>query len=78
MQGRPLPVGTEYLFGWFCDQSRGNNGFGPLALTAIEILAWSQLSGHRLNPWEYSVIRALDSAWLKVYAEMNRQEEPQK
>ena len=71
-----IPAETRYLFGWFCEIShgRGSNGWGPVAVSSSEILAWSQLSGHRLLSWEVAIIRELDSTWLRVYADLHRQD----
>lgn len=37
---------------------------GPARLTAAEIVAWQQCSGRCLNPWEFSVVRDMSSAYL--------------
>jgi hypothetical protein len=73
----PFPEGTEHIVSYFGDiaMGRGSNGFGPSYLTASEVLAWSQLTGTRLSPWEFRSIRALDRAWMKAWSEMNKPDE---
>jgi hypothetical protein len=74
LEGPPFPEGSEYLYRWFCEASagRGSNGWGPNCLTATEIAAWAGLAGHRLTPWEFIAIRALDGEWLSIYSELHK------
>lgn len=78
--GPPFPEGLAYLYGWFIDiaSARSGNGFGPNALTAMEIAAWSQLSGHPLSAWDFGMVRALDRKWLEIYAELHKPEPKKK
>jgi hypothetical protein len=64
----PIPPAGAYLLEHFGSLSagRGSSGFGPLPLSATEILSWSKLSRRRLNAWEFSVIRDLDAVWMTV------------
>jgi hypothetical protein len=80
LRGPEFPEGSEYLYRWFCEASRGrgSNGWGPNTLTAVEIAAWARLAGHRLTPWEFSILRALDGEWLGVYSELNKPDPPKK
>jgi hypothetical protein len=75
--GPAFPEGSEYLYYWFCSLAAGrsSNGYGPNALTAVEIAAWCQVSGHRLMPWEFELIRALDHKWLEIYCELHKPDE---
>jgi hypothetical protein len=69
-----------YLYYWFSSISAGrsSNGFGPNSLSATEILAWSQMTGHRLTPWEFDLIRELDGLWLSIYSELHKPDPPKK
>lgn len=75
-----FPPELEYVFHWFLDLSRrrGSNGFGPNPLSALEVHAWCQLSGHQLTPWEFGIVTDLDQLWLKVWSEVNRREQATK
>jgi hypothetical protein len=80
LQGPPFPEGTLTLYGHFVSLSggRSSNGFGPNALSAVEILAWCQLTGHRLSAWDFETVRALDARWLSVYAELHKPDDNKK
>lgn len=45
------------------------SGMGPSAITASELLAWQQLHGVRLTPWEAETLQAMDRAALEVTAQ---------
>lgn len=72
----PIPLELQYLYGWFCDlsSSRGSNGYGPNPLNPSAIRDWSEMTGHRVNPWEFETLRAMDRKWLKVYSDLNASE----
>lgn len=72
----PIPRELQYLYDWFCDLSacRGSNGYGPNPIVPSAVRDWSEMSGHRLNPWEFEAIRAMDRKWLKVYSDLNKPE----
>jgi hypothetical protein len=58
----PFPYELSHVWEWFqrmC-QMRQNTGFGVSRLSG-EIVAWQQLEGIRLNPYELDVIQMLDS-----------------
>jgi len=58
----PFPYELSHVWGWFqrlC-QMRQNTGFGISRLSG-EIVAWQQLEGVRLNPYELEVIQMLDA-----------------
>lgn len=65
----PFPDELSYLYEIFHEMNngRGGNGFGPNSLSYTEIMAYSGLSGIQFEPWEISVVRKLDHAWLKVW-----------
>ncbi len=48
---------------------RPGAGFGPAPLDEARLLAWAQLRGRRLTPWEADCIFDLDDAWLSAQAE---------
>jgi hypothetical protein len=61
-----IPRELADVFAWFVDLSgaRGGTGFGPAALSFAEIAAWSRLAGIDPTPFEVSVLRRLDVAYL--------------
>lgn len=58
------------VWGYFCElgAARGSSGFGPASISFTEIQAWSSLMGVQLTPWEVSMIRRLDVAFLTTTA----------
>lgn len=58
--------GTEWLVGVFNELSsaRGYGLNGPLAITHQEIKAYCDLMDLDLTPWDVSVIRAMDTAYI--------------
>lgn len=70
-----LPYATEHIWGWFSElhQARTGSGFAPNPITYEAIYAWSQLSGAIPTPWEVSVIKAIDAAYLKTYVKKRKQ-----
>lgn len=61
-----LPREGAYLWNSFIDlHSTRGGGFGPAAITFVEIEAWSRLTASPLEPWEVSIIRAIDDAYLE-------------
>lgn len=61
----PFPYELSHIWAWFqrMNQMRQNNGFGVSRLSG-EIVAWQQLEGIRLNPYELDVIAKLDEAFV--------------
>jgi hypothetical protein len=33
------------------------------------------MSGHRINPWEFDLLRAMDRKWMKVYSDLNKSDQ---
>jgi hypothetical protein len=66
----PPPPEVDHLWRWFNDlhNTRGG-GFGPQAISYAEIDAWARLTGSSPTPWEVSVLRRLDVAYLNHLAE---------
>ncbi len=59
--------GTEWLVGVFNELSsaRGYGLNGPLAISHQEIKAYCDLMDLDLSPWEVSVIRGMDNAYIE-------------
>jgi len=70
MDGPPLPEGFEYIWDWFkeLDAARGSNGFGPAALSFVEIDAWARLTLRHPSPWDVAVLKILDVTYLNAMA----------
>jgi hypothetical protein len=62
----PLPAGGELLWQTFIDMhgARQAGLGGPLPITWADILAWGQVHGVQLSPWEAGVIKQIDQAAL--------------
>lgn len=65
-----VPEGGEYLWIWFQELSagRGNNGFGPTAISWADIEAWARLTAIELTPCETLTLRSMDAAFLSAHA----------
>lgn len=68
------PECAEYLLGWFWDISKGRGqGFsGQPPLSSQEIKAWAELSGIKLEPFEFAAIRDMDRAFIETVAKINK------
>jgi hypothetical protein len=64
-----LPYATQHIWGWFAElhSSRTGSGFAPNPLTYEAIYAWSQLTKNFPTPYEISVIKAIDTAYLSTF-----------
>ena len=62
-----MPTALEHVWHWFRDLSfaRTSNGFGPNPITYAEIAAWRDLTLAMPNPWEVSLLKRLDRAYLE-------------
>ena len=65
-----MPEALAHVWIYFLElnRSRGNNGFSELHITFSEIDSWCRLYGISLEPWELSIIAALDNAYLTEQA----------
>lgn len=54
---------------WFDIGMVGSGGMGATQLTALEIGAWSDLSGVELESWEFACIRKMSAAYLQYINE---------
>lgn len=63
LQVPPLPPGTADLWAAYL-QIRNScaAGFGPAVMTQQDVVAWQQLQGVRLLPWEVDTLFAIDLA----------------
>lgn len=63
-----FPGIVAHVWDWFCElnKARPSAGFGVSAITYPDIFAWAQLSCNVPTPWEVSLIKKLDSLFLKV------------
>lgn len=66
----PIPGGLHAIWDFFLQlhHMRGG-GMGPSAIKASDLLAFQQLHGVELNPWELDCIHALDQVALKAASE---------
>ena len=62
-----IPRELEYLMGWFWEirNAIGGNGFGANPISFCEMKAWCELTSIELTPWEVSVLRKLDTEFIR-------------
>jgi len=72
-----LPAKARYLWEYFkqLHGTRANYGWGPVALSYVEIEAWSRLHHVKLDPWELDAILRLDSLFLASCAKVAKEQE---
>ena len=63
-----------YLYGWLMQAGiakpvSAGMGIGMQAISAVELLAWSQASAAHLLPWEFNALRAASVAYCAEYAQ---------
>lgn len=70
------PIGEEsYLLNYWFDLGMvGSGAMGATQLSALEINAWSDLSGVQLEAWEFACIRKMSAAYLR---HLNEGENPE-
>jgi hypothetical protein len=70
----PLPPSLTYLWQYFWDLNAGRpvSQAGYLPLPAVEIYAWQQVNRIALTRWELNAVRQMDSAFIKVMADMEK------
>lgn len=59
------PVSAPHLIDWWLDlgpASSGGGGEAPLGWQ--DMVAWQQITGIELHPWEARAIRRMSQAWL--------------
>lgn len=66
----PFPLALEYVWRWFLQLHNARvSGFGPSAISWLELDAWSRFTGNRPTPWEVQVLMAVDAEYLNSQAE---------
>ena len=72
LEDEDIPIPEDGLYLWFFFQElcggRGNNGFGPTALSWSDMEAWARLTSAPLSPYEVLTLRSMDAAFLAAYA----------
>lgn len=69
----PLSPFVAHLWGYYVDlSSTRSSGMGPNRLTRLEIQAWEQDEGIRLERWERRAIMALDALHLTIINEAKK------
>lgn len=76
----PLPRAARSVWSLFCelDSTRGGNGFGVDSIDEERLVAWQQLHGVRLNPWEIEQIQMLDRLCLMAMVDEQKARNPNK
>lgn len=74
MEHGDLPLGYGHLWGWFLQLSRTRNiAFTVGAISYTEIAHWAQLTGHRLTPFEVTILTDMDTAFIAHQAQLKAQ-----
>lgn len=70
LDAAPCPPEAWYLWEYFLRMSvrRTGNGYGPNALSSVEVEAWTRLNGVRLAPFESEALEGLEAKFLTHYA----------
>ena len=75
----PIPPGLDVIWDIFLQLNHmRSSGMGPSAISAVDLLAYQQLHGIELTPWELDCISALDQVALKSAADQNPKPETSK
>lgn len=71
LDGPPCPPELDYLWRWFWELHGGRtlSPMGPSRATWLDLLAWQELTGRRLRPWELRLVMALGAAWIAAAGE---------
>ncbi len=72
--GEPEPDHPDlviHIWAWFLDlhAARAGGGMGPSGITYEAILAYQQVTGTIIRPWEARAIKAIDGEYLAIVAE---------
>jgi len=63
----PLPPMAAHLWTAFLDlHGTRSVGMGASRLSRLEIHAWEQDEGQRLERWERRAVMAIDAAWVRI------------
>lgn len=76
----PVPAGCEGLLQafWRLRRAAGSNGMAPNPITFESLVAWQEVHGVRLTPWEVETVVDLDVAALEVIREQQWQQQSAK
>lgn len=56
---------SSYLLRWLLDLGLFEHGAnGPVAISNKEVIAWQELSGNEVHPWEASLLRKASSDYV--------------
>lgn len=66
----PLPPGCQLVWDTFIElhNARGG-GMGPSPIAWRDVLAWQEVRGVQLTPWEVDTLMALDQVAMKTLNE---------
>jgi hypothetical protein len=65
--GPEIPMAGRRLWGIFIDLNASRaSGMGPSPISYVEIEAWSRLRREPVRPFEVTMLRALDRAYLEA------------
>jgi len=71
----PLMLEAQIIVNWFFELDTGRGGsFGPDRLQWSEIKAWADVTGRELTMWNLTMLRMLDSYYLKMAGEQMKKE----
>lgn len=62
-----VPEAVKHIWQWWWElhHERGSTGMGsPAPITSEKLVAWSQLTGEALTPWEVRAIKSLDHTFM--------------
>jgi hypothetical protein len=61
-----VPELVSHVWDYFLElhHRRGNNGYGHVPLTFLEIEAWERKTKRKLDLWELKAILAIDDAYI--------------
>ena len=72
-----VPEDGAALWAWFWElaSGRGSNGFGPQPISWGDMVAWATTYCIDLQPWQATILRAMDGAWLASTSEKHKAEQ---
>ena len=68
VRGPKFPNELVYLWRHFREVHNGRavNGYGETRVSYLDLMAWQEVTGTRLRPWEARAIMTLGMVWLNV------------
>lgn len=68
-----VPDSGQHIWDWWRELNqgvdRGGDGYFR-RVTWLELRAWANTMGHIVHPWEYAILRAVDSAYCDARDEL--------